>query len=210
MDINSFIALRPYLYHLTDRNNLPLILEYGKLFSTKRIIELSGNPEYDYINTARRSDHQKIVIGDQVFSIRDQKPISEKNLQKCLTNGWDCATFYDHLNDRVFMWSKPEYLNNHYNTYSHENPIILRFSTSLLLEANPHVKFCRLNSGATRSSSHHNGAPPPRGIETFQSADSFHYLPSQVKEVTFEDECILPPEICISDSPYGIYGLLTS
>ncbi|MFB9841106.1 DUF7002 family protein [Mucilaginibacter ginsenosidivorans] len=208
MNIDRFITLRPYLYHLTDRDNLPLILEYGKLLSTKKIIELSGNAAYVHINTARRSTHKKIVIGDRVFSIRDQKPISEKNLVKCLTDGWDCARFYDHLNDRVFMWSKPEYLNNHYKTYEHEGPIILRFNTDSILAANPHVKFCRLNSGATRSSSHHNGAPPPRGIDTFQPAETFDFLPSQVKEVTFENECILTGDIYVSDSPYGIYHIL--
>lgn len=205
MDINKFIALRPYLYHLTDRDNLPLILEYGKLLSTRRIIELSNNPGNIPINTKRRSKHEKIIVGNHVISIRDQKPISELNLAKCLTNGWDCARFYSHLNDRVFMWSKPGYLNNHYNTYKHEEPIILRFNTDLVIAMNPHVKFCRLNSGATRSSSHHNGAPPPRGMDTFKPADTFDFIPSQVKEVTFENECILPEEIYISNSPYGIY-----
>lgn len=209
MDIEQFIKLRPELYHLTDRNNLPSILEWGRLLSTKSIIDESGNPDYIYLNNKRRADHAKVIIGDKSVSIRDQRPISEINLIKCLTDDWTIEQFYNHLNSRVFMWCKVEHLANHYGTYKDENPVILRFDTRKIFEANVHVKFCRLNSGATRSSSHHKGGPPPRGKATFLTASDFKLTPSNVKEVTFEDYCILTGNIYLANEPYGKFKLIS-
>jgi hypothetical protein len=208
MDINKFIQLRPYLYHLTDKNNLCLILKKRKLLSTKSLIELSGNDTYNVFNLERREGHAQIKINNTIVSIRDQKPISETNLSKCLTNGWTCSDFYDYLNSRVFMWPTIKRLESHYNTYSDENPIILRFSTSEIIELNPHVKFCRLNSGATRSHPKYKGAPPQRGENTFLSANDYGFPAAGVAEATFEQFCNLTREIYISNAPNDVYKII--
>lgn len=201
MKLETFITKRPYLYHLTDRRNLPLILDHGRLLSTNNIIDLSGNVNYQRIKRQKRKEHTTIETDGKVYFIRDQRPISEKALQKCLTDNWSCADFYNHLNDRVFMWPNMERLWKHFNRYEHENPLILRFNTSDVLEANPHVKFSRLNSGATRANSYLGGKPPERGTGTFLSPDLFDLGVGQVAEVTFEGECILPESVYFSYRP---------
>ncbi|MGJ1312239.1 DUF7002 family protein [Sphingobacterium lactis] len=188
MDLEKFIEQRPYLYHLTNVQNAESIVAEKRLYSANKIIELSGNNAND-LNRRRRTDHTEILVGDKSYFLRDQRPISEKALAKCLTGGWEVADFIYHLNDRVFMWPTIDRLWRHFNRYAHENPVIFRFPTQEIIEANPHVKFCRLNSGATRANSHLGGKAPARGEETFVSADNFNHSIREVAEVTFEELC---------------------
>jgi len=97
---------------------------------------------------------------------------------------------------------------SHYMTYEAEKPVIFRFSTAEILAANPHVKFCRLNSGDTRSNSYLDGAPPERGPRTFLSAADFDRTPSQVAEVTFEHKCAIAGPIGQDSHPDGRFKVI--
>ena len=147
-------------------------------------------------------------VDGEFYSIRDQQPISEKALKKCLTNNWECADFYECLNSRVFMWPTLDRLWRHFNRYVSENPVILKFETNLLFEVNQNAMFCRLNSGATRANSHLGGRPPERGIETFKLAADYPGNVSSVAEVTFKNKCILPRPFYRSNSPNGDWELV--
>ena len=201
MDLQKFIERMPFLYHLTSSENIEFILSEKKLYSALRLVELSNNPMNMELINQKRNDHAKIIIGEQTISVRDQRPISEKNLIKCLTNGWSCSDFYRHLNQRVFFWPTISRLERHFNRYASESPVIIQVSTKETLENNPHVKFCRLNSGATRSNSHLGGKPPERGANTFLAANEYLFNISSVAEVTFENECILGNNIRIERYP---------
>lgn len=191
MDIEKFINDRPYLYHLTCKENAQNIVSTGQLLSANELIRLSGNRAYYAIRKQRRADHQEIVIDGNSYFLRDQRPISEKNLAKCLPDDWTVGDFLYHLNERVFMWPTIARLSSHYRRYRLEEPVIFRFSTRQIIEANPHVKFCRLNSGATRSNASYGGAPPDRGPDTFLSAKDFDRTVREVAEVTFEKSCMI-------------------
>jgi hypothetical protein len=208
MELNKFIEKRPFLFHLTDKKNLQLIVKYGKLFSTNSLIDKANKEEYLPIKRIKRPTHFELDINGEIYSIRDQQPISEKALRKCLTHNWECADFYESLNSRVFMWPTLDRLWRHFNRYVSENPIILRFETNSLLEINQNAKFCRLNSGATRANSYLGGKPPERGMNTFQLAVNYTNSISSVAEVTFENECILPRTFCCSNFPDGTWEVL--
>jgi len=208
MELNKFIEKRPFLFHLTDQKNLQLIIKQGRLFSTNSLIDKANKEEYLPIKRRKRLAHFELDINGEIYSIRDQQPISEKSLKKCLTHNWECADFYESLNSRVFMWPTLDRLWRHFNRYVSENPIILRFETNSLLQINQNVKFCRLNSGATRANSYLGGKPPERGMETFQLAVNYTTSISSVAEVTFENECILPETFCLSNSPDGIWEIV--
>ena len=202
MNLEKFIEQRPYLYHLTNIQNAENILAEKKLYSTNSIIELSGdNP--DNLNKRRRTDHTEVKVGEKSFFLRDQRPISELALAKCLTDNWKVPDFIYHLNDRVFMWPTIDRLWRHFNRYEHENPIIFRFPTKEIIETNPHVKFCRLNSGATRANSYLGGKAPERGQHTFLTAENFERSIREVAEVTFEGICNFDFPIWRSDRPDG-------
>ncbi len=191
MDLEKFIEKTPYLYHLTSQENAANIINQQKLFSTNELIAQSGNKDYEKVKREKRPVHLKLSVNGVTVDIRDQQPISMVALPKCLTDGWNVGDFLHHLNDRVFMWPTLKRLWSHFNRYENEKPVIFRFSTRELLEANPHVKFCRLNSGATRANSYLGGKAPERGSQTFQIAENFNFPIGNVAEVTFEKECVV-------------------
>lgn len=208
MDLQKFIEKRPYLYHLTNSENATKIITKRKLFSANRLIDMSANPENQGIKSKRRLEHTELFIEEERLWLRDQRPISELVLSKCLTNGWSVQQFLEYLNDRVFMWPTLDRLSRHYDRYANEGPSILRFRTKEVLDLNPHVKFCRLNSGATRANSHLGGIAPERGPNTFMDAIAYPFPIGSVAEVTFEGECSIDCEIWVGTSPQDKFELV--
>ena len=210
MDLNKFIDKHPYLYHLTSSANATNIIAEKRLFSANELISLSGDKAIQKVKREKRAQHLPLIVNGVSISLRDQQPISPVALPKCLTNGWQIADFLYHLNDRVFMWPNLKRLWSHFRRYEDEKPTIFRFSTADMLAANPHVKFCRLNSGATRANSYLGGKAPKRGPNTFQSAAEFNLPVSQVAEVTFEQECIISGPFSYSKNPEGVFHKFNS
>lgn len=209
MDINKFIEKREFLYHLTDRRNFKIIHRNGIMLSTKSIVDqsnLSVQDRLDFVRN-RRPVCCIINVNDTTYHIRDQRPISLKNLSKCLTNGLNVGDFIQILNNRVFFWPTVKRLQSHYNRYADDNPLIIRVPTAEFLAINLHTEFCRLNSGATRSNCHHNGAPPERGLETFLPANLYDNSIGSVAEVTFPSSCQLCETFHIGYSPNGPWTL---
>lgn len=203
MNINKFIKLRPYLYHLTDRENLDNILSLKRLLSTTTIISKSDILDKDGFLTSKRATHTEIYINATKYKIRDQRPISILALGKCVDGGWSASDFIASLNKRVFFWPTITRLNTHYQRYRSEDPIIIRMRTEKLFEINKNPRFCRLNSGATRANSHLGGIAPARGPNTFLTAEYYSLTPGSVVEVTFEDFCDLPESLHLGNTPYG-------
>ena len=205
MEIEKFLKKCEFLYHLTDPRNFEIIIKDGILLSTERILEQSNLSEEQRLTILRnrRPVHKTIDINGQTYYLRDQRPISVTNLSKCLTPGYDVGDFLQLLNNRVFFWPNLKRLYSHFNRYANENPIIIKVPTLEMLKINSHPEFCRLNSGATRSNSYLNGAPPERGEGTFVSAEQFNYHAGDVAEVTFYGTCRLPKKFFIGNSPSG-------
>jgi hypothetical protein len=208
MDLNKFIEKTPFLYHLTSEKNASYIIKERKLHSANQLIEMSGDHELQHVKREKRNGHLTFKIGESEVSLRDQQPISLVALPKCLTDGWQVGDFLFHLNERVFMWPNLKRLWAHYNRYKLEKPVIFRFSTEDILIANPHVKFCRLNSGATRANSYLGGIAPHRGPNTFLNAEEFTLPINNVAEVTFENICIIVGDFSIADNPDGPFKMV--
>lgn len=203
MELNKFIALRPYLYHLTDISNIESILSDYTLKSTSILSGIAKLEDRDTFLRTRRVGHKKIGTDIQ-FSIRDQDPLYEKIVNKNLANGMTFGDFVYLLNTKVFFWAKDTDLQIHYGRYEKQNefPVILRVSTADLFKLNKvEPEFCRLNSGAPRCSSYYKEGAPPRGRDTFQKAKNYSRGASTVREVTFENSCSLPKNIFISKHP---------
>jgi len=203
MDLEKFIAKNPYLYHLTSATNAANIIKQRQLFSANELITLSGDDRLQGFKREKRKQHLELTVCGTTISIRDQQPISPVALPKCLTDGWKIADFLYHLNDRVFMWPTEKRLWSHFKRYESEKPVIFRFSTREMLAANPHVKFCRLNSGATRANSYLGGKAPERGPHTFQTINDYRLPVGSVAEVTFEGQCIIAGPFSYSSRPDG-------
>lgn len=205
MELDKFIQHTPYLYHLTSQQNAENIMETKILYSANSLIDMSNNKKDKVLKRNKRFVHQPLIIHGIKIFLRDQRPISEKALSKCLTDNWLIGDFLDHLNNRVFMWPNLGRLTRHYNRYANEKPVLFRFSTSAIINANPHVKFARLNTGATRANSHLGGKAPERGPNTFLKAEDYQLGIRSVAEVTFEKYCNIAGKIGIDFHPEGAF-----
>lgn len=203
MDIEKFIKLRKFLYHLTDERNISSIFGQQKLLSATAIVAQSAIEDKPQFLSTRRGNHCAILVDGIEYRLRDQQPISMNALEKCVSDGWSAGNFIKHLNDRVFFWPTLHRLGIHYGRYESEQPKIIRVATDSMLQVNPTPRFCRLNSGATRANSWLGGVAPSRGKDTFLTQELYGGIPSSVVEVTFEESCNLPVQLWISGNPAG-------
>ena len=207
LELEDFINNRPFLYHLTDRENLPSILERGEIWSAELLCKsaFTSNKKRKTFLRTKRPEHTLIVVNGKDIRIRDQKPISMTVLQRSLSNGWQAEDFIEHLNKRVFMWPTLNRLIRHFNRYRHENPVIIRVSSEEIFNVNEVIEFAPINSGATRCHPSYNGNAPTRGKETFLPSNQYTSSVASVAEVTFRPHCVLPDQVWYSSLPSGAW-----
>jgi hypothetical protein len=205
--LEHYSIARPYLYHLTHRQNLSHIRQMACLVPAAILMERAGRA--DLIRTRRRG-HERVTIESRVIVLRDQSPLHKGNAK--LPRGYTFEGFLESLNRRIFFWPGNEagpiaYGIRHFQHYENENPIMLRMDFESLLRANPLIEplYCRYNSGSPRCS---HGKKSPRGPNTFVSANNFLETPGKVVEVTFDSEILLPRNAESSSRPSGPWRLL--
>ena len=189
--IEEFVALRPYLYHLTARANLPTIRKGGRLESAERLLVRGG---HKHLVTQRRPDCVTIVIDGATVIVRDQRPLYRGNID--FEDGWVFNDVIRYLNQHVFFWPGTaekisDYGARHYGRYTEEGPVVLRFSTRAIIDRNPDSSplFCRYNSGSPRCV---GGKKSSRGANTFLAGEVAPFSPGNVVEVVFKHSVSLP------------------
>ncbi|MEM6796493.1 MAG: hypothetical protein AAF725_21150 [Acidobacteriota bacterium] len=197
----KFIALRPFAYHLTERSNLPSILEEGSLRSAAHWIEAAGRED---LEASQRTECRRVVARGREIHLRDQKPLFEKNID--LRAGWTYADLVRHLNRHVFFWpggasSVDEYCRRYHRCYSPGDIVILRLETAALFAANAPRQplFCPFNSGAPGG----RRGPVPRGPDLFLPAGEFARTAAAAKELVFEDFARLPGRLEVASDLEG-------
>ena len=202
MLIDAFANARPYLFHLTHRDNLRHIRELARLFPAAVLMERAK--QTDLIRTLRRGSRQ-VSFERRTIVIRDQDRLHRGNTG--IPNGYTFEDLIEALNRRIFFWPGTtagpiSYGLRHFERYEEEHPVILRIEFQSLLDANPLASpfFCRYNSGSPRC---FDGKKSPRGPNTFLSAADFDEAPGKVVEVTFDTEIILPPTTQFGVHPSG-------
>jgi hypothetical protein len=198
IEFSRLNSLRPYVYHLTARANLPLIEKSGQLLCTRLLLDRAG---MQHLNDSRRDRHEAVPAPGGVVIVRDQAPLIQGAIE--FEPEWTLARLVAHINEHVFMWpgtvAGPVKSGvNHFARYSSEQPVVLRFPMSHLGSLNP--KFCRYNSGAPRCS---GGKYSPRGANTYLPASKFPGTASEVVEVVVEQVLPLPPSVEVADEPIG-------
>lgn len=197
-----FIKTRPFVYHLTSRQNLQLILAEKKLFSAAMILNECGEDRWI---REKRSKIIAVNFRGHRIDIRDQAPLYEGKMS--LEGDWSFQDLIEALNNRVFFWpgsneTPIDYGVRHFQRYASQNPKIIKIRTSeLFASASPNSpEFCKYNSGSPRTT---RGFGSPRGPNTFVGAANAEFSPGTVREVTFVGEINIPNRIEYSDSPYG-------
>ena len=199
---DDLAELRPYLFHLTSRQNLARIRQRRVLESASRIATSAGRSD---LLDVRRRTHVTVHSDGEIVVLRDQRPLHKGNMR--LDASWSFGRFVRHLNDRVFFWpggpgGPNSYGLRHFERYKDEAPAILRLPFTATIDANRDNRplFCRYNSGSPRWS---RGIPSPRGASTFVAASDAAFGPAQVVEVTIPDLVLLPDGVMIADHPHG-------
>ena len=173
-ELNELIVDHPSLYHMAEDGSWPTIQEHG-LMSTSAILdflEMQGE-ERNRIESTRRSD--SILLngeGNTAFSVRDQKPMADSSLVRCLEDGLSPSDWYRILNARTFFWLNRQRLNKLLcaGTYAKSRHDVLVVDTRSLIQTHRGaITLSRMNSGNTRPWAH------PRGLQTFKRIAQYPY-----------------------------------
>ena len=103
----DLIAKFPRLYHLTDGAAWPSIRTRG-LLSTSALLDLYGfrGPARLEFESMRRGATMVLKAdGLPDVVLRDQSPMSDRGLLKCLLDGMTPRQWYELLNRKVFFWT---------------------------------------------------------------------------------------------------------
>ncbi len=104
--------------------------------------------------------------------VRDQKPMDDAGLRRCLRDGLTPSDWYRLLNDRVFFWLTRKRLHGllkakPYRELEHD---VLELDTAALVSAHQtRITLSPINSGATKP------FPAARGRDTFLPISDYPY-----------------------------------
>jgi len=170
----------PTLYHMAERQSWPSIRKHGLLSTTALLDHFgTGGAERQAIEAQRRPKNitlEKAGLGRAV--VRDQLPMDDIGLTRCLEDGLSPEAWYRLLNGKVFFWLTRERLFRLLNagTYRNEEHDVLELDASLLVAAHrAKIWFCPMNSGCTKP------FPHARGLTTFQRIPDYPYAQWKMK-----------------------------
>ena len=191
IELSEFTRLRPFVYHVTSRENADTLRRARRIRTTESILRSSSR--LDLLRT-RRSGYVAVETPDGTIVLKDQRPLIEANA--ALAGGWDFGSYVAFLNGFTFFWPGTEAGpigpgRRLLDRYEAEGPLVLRIETSALLDENRDVvpEFCAFNSGAPR---YNTGQPARRGPDLFATADKFPRRASEVVELGFRADVTLP------------------
>jgi hypothetical protein len=165
MTIEQIIEFYPRLYHMANEGTWESIRERG-LLSTTALLDLFGiqGEERHRIESCHRPVSVKITHSKHgTIVIRDQAPMRETALRKCL-GGISPQAWYELLNRKAFFWVTEQRVQTLLGArlYRQKEHTVMTIDTeSLLTEHASKVGLSPINSGNTLYN------PRPRGAHTF-------------------------------------------
>ena len=144
------------------------------LLSSSRLVELFEvhEPRRTELLTTQRTGPVSITHPTHGTAVlRDQKPLSEKNLKRCLV-GCDSAAWYELLNERVFFWLDRGRLLTLMSAseYREKQHTVLHVDTARLVSRyGEQIELAHMNTGNTLPFPHR------RGPETFRKMGLYDY-----------------------------------
>ena len=160
------------MYHMAAVGSWPSIEQHG-LLSTTALLDLFEveADRREAIETRRRPE--SIVIPHPQHgsvTIRDQKPLHDSMLARCLRGRVSVEDWHRLLKGRVFFWVDERRLNDLRNAraYREQRQTVIFADTRRLVERYaPRIRLAHINTGATRSVFHF------RDLETFKTIDQY-------------------------------------
>lgn len=157
-----------------------LIRRHG-LLSTSALLDLfqfSGDRRWQ-IESCHRPESEEITHPEHGTAvIRDQKPMSESGLLKCLRN-MTPREWYELLNRKVFFWVRKERVQQLLGARMYRNSAhtVITLDTASMLKAHlDAITLSPINSGSTLYN------PVPRGSATFLPLHEYPFAERKKKE----------------------------
>jgi len=159
---------------MAERRSWPSISQNGLLSTTALLdrYKITG-ARREALEARRRPNNialERAGLGRAV--LRDQLPMDDKGLSRCLQDGLSPEAWYQLLNAKVFFWLTRSRLLRLLNagTYRDEEHDVLELDARSLIAAyREKIWFCPMNSGCTKP------FPHPRGKSTFQRIPDYPY-----------------------------------
>ncbi len=192
-ELDGLLAAHPVLFHAAERGSWPQIERHG-LLSTSALLDLwdVAGEERRRIESERRPEG--VVLAHPVHGrvlVRDQKPMDDAGLRRCLRDGLEPADWYRLLNARVFFWLTHARLLRLLNARPYralEHDVLELDASALVMAYRQHITLSPINSGAARPFG------TPRGRDTFLPIAEFPY--SDWKRRRANKEAVV--ELCVS------------
>jgi hypothetical protein len=196
LNLETYAALRPMLYHCTAYSNLAGIRAGRALYS---VVVLAPGRQL-----VRRLDDDVVECDQHVITLRDQRALHRRYVMLIGGSSWNDVVVAN--NSRVFFWPGTQdgpirHGFRFWQKYRARPDVMLRMGLRELLQVNPDALpyFCRFNSGAPRTV---RGRKSPRGRDTFLLTQEWPYPPWRVVEVSFVGSVSLPPTTDVWDGAH--------
>ena len=164
----------PRLWHMAEDGSFESIKTHG-LLSTSSLLDLYGIEGDERVALESRRRPDSVTVSRDGFPdaiVRDQKPMTESALGKCLAKDVTPRQWFEILNDRAFFWLSRDRLRGLLGAraYRGRPQTVLTVDTASLLNAHrDRIELSPLNSGATIYN------PQPRGRDTFLSVTDYPF-----------------------------------
>lgn len=181
-ELDQLVHANPTLFHMAERGAWPAIQRHG-LLSTSALLDLYGvtGAARVALEATRRPDTATLTRpGLPAIAIRDQKPMTDRALERCLTGGMSPPDWYRLLNGKVFFWLTEARLSKllgarPYRAHEHD---VLHLDTARLVAAyRDAITLSRINSGSTIRKA------APRGPDTFRTIADYPIRPGRERAV---------------------------
>ncbi len=173
-ELEEVIADCPTLFHMAERGSWCSIRERG-LLSTSALLDLYGvsGAEREVIESTRRSASIPLeASGLPRAVVRDQLPMDDIGLLRCLPSCMAPRDWYELLNSKVFFWLTRDRLHRltSASTYRQKSHDVIEVDTRSLIDAHrERIWLCPMNSGNTKP------FPHPRDESTFSRIADYPY-----------------------------------
>jgi hypothetical protein len=170
----ELVAIYPRLWHMAHDGAWPAIRQDG-LMSAKALITAYAVPptQRRALSLCRRAKSVRLAhAGRPGAVLRDQKPMSDTALLKCLQDGLTPRDWYELLNSHTFFWLSRDRIWRLLGAraYRGVSQTVLTINTGTLVAAHrERIRLSPINSGSTIMTA------LPRGLNMFRRIEDFPF-----------------------------------